>query len=479
MSQCILTNYGLEEITRAISQGSTITISGMKVGSSNDFTLDPTMTTIPDIVFSSTDPTNIQSILMDINVMEVRCYLGTTIGTFNIGCVGIYDDNDSLLMVGKFDDLFEKKATTSESVGNTLQFIMPINVDNIAEGAVITQLQYDIDNTTIKLNQENQLSCQIVPHHVFDVFQSASTKTPPGAFPLWTGEIVNCDGVREEFWTEINARMNAGTVRVISEADWQSEVSSNGWTDGFVVNSSLKTVRLPKLKGILYVGNPSEIVRNIKAGNGSNYQICQMPVFIQVETCAVPATMAQCNAFSDLMRDYITHFQDFDGLYVKLAGTNTASSTNTWTGLNTFTQTIQGVALRAEYADLAEYYKSDKKYPAGTLITFGGDKEITAANREVNGVISTNPGLTIGCSEEDDVLPVALAGKVPVRVRGSVKKFDKIILDPSRTGIAKAVGIELEGKSYLPEEVIGIALESKEAGYDEENLVMCVTKFKF
>lgn len=76
-----------------------------------------------------------------------------------------------------------------------------------------------------------------------------------------------------------------------------------------------------------------------------------------------------------------------------------------------------GVAYRAKWGDLAEYYRSDKIYPSGTLITIGcggGDAEITQAITECNGIISDKPGYELGEKKDIRDLPVALIGKVPV-----------------------------------------------------------------
>lgn len=74
-----------------------------------------------------------------------------------------------------------------------------------------------------------------------------------------------------------------------------------------------------------------------------------------------------------------------------------------------------GMAYRAWWGDLAEYYRSDKVYPAGTLITVGcGPDEITKATTECNGIISERPGYELGEKKDERDLPVALVGKVPV-----------------------------------------------------------------
>ena len=57
--------------------------------------------------------------------------------------------------------------------------------------------------------------------------------------------------------------------------------------------------------------------------------------------------------------------------------------------------TVFAKATSAQYADLAEKYVADAEYPAGTVVVFGGDKEVTVtsvdADHAVAGVVSTNP----------------------------------------------------------------------------------------
>ena len=51
-----------------------------------------------------------------------------------------------------------------------------------------------------------------------------------------------------------------------------------------------------------------------------------------------------------------------------------------------------GSTLHATYADLAEYYEADTEYAVGTVLVFGGEKEVTLSNKQgdhrVAGVVS-------------------------------------------------------------------------------------------
>ena len=150
------------------------------------------------------------------------------------------------------------------------------------------------------------------------------------------------------------------------------------------------------------------------------------------------------------------------------SGSNTFTGNNTYTGINTFNKVVQGTAFRTYWGDLAEIYETDKEYPKGTLVKFGGDKEITIADTQVNAVISSEPGLILNTQNKTGQA-IALIGRVPVRVIGNCKKFDYLTLSD-----VPGVATVLEDNEF-PLNVIARALENKD--YVEEGLVRCVIKF--
>lgn len=90
---------------------------------------------------------------------------------------------------------------------------------------------------------------------------------------------------------------------------------------------------------------------------------------------------------------------------------------------------ITATATSARYADLAEKYESDDNYESGTVVVFGGEKEVTVtdmhADTRVAGVISTNPAFIM--NSEINYPPVALRGKVPVKIIGKISKGDMLV----------------------------------------------------
>ena len=106
------------------------------------------------------------------------------------------------------------------------------------------------------------------------------------------------------------------------------------------------------------------------------------------------------------------------------ANTNVGTITGNWS-------LSAGSKLQATYADLAEYYEADEKYEPGTVLAFGGEKEVTIAEdgtTRVAGVVSTNPAyvMNMKCPGEN-IVALALQGRVPTKVRGNVRKGDMMV----------------------------------------------------
>lgn len=121
--------------------------------------------------------------------------------------------------------------------------------------------------------------------------------------------------------------------------------------------------------------------------------------------------------------------------------------------------------LQATYADIAERFAADAKYPEGTLVRIGGDEEITATtksyDKEAFGIVSTKPAfmLNAGAGDNDTHPFVALAGRVPALVEGKVKKGQRIVSsDIPGVGIA----VNISDRKLNQFNIIGRALESKD-----------------
>jgi hypothetical protein len=121
-------------------------------------------------------------------------------------------------------------------------------------------------------------------------------------------------------------------------------------------------------------------------------------------------------------------------------------------------------ATQAQYADVAEMYLSDHDYDPGTVITIGGVLEITECGLGdyPAGVVSTDPAYLMN-SELTAGLPIALVGRVPVRIFGSVMKGQKVYSDimgrASKNSEGALVGISLEDNADEGEKLVECMLK--------------------
>ena len=131
---------------------------------------------------------------------------------------------------------------------------------------------------------------------------------------------------------------------------------------------------------------------------------------------------------------------------VSVASVTTANVT---TGANTTAGTLTGnwtlttgSRLQATYADLAERFEADAQYEPGTVMALGGDKEVTAVQYDLSddifGVVSDTAAylMNSGAGSDKTHPPIAMTGRVQVKVIGSVKKGDRLV--SAGNGLARA-----------------------------------------
>jgi hypothetical protein len=121
--------------------------------------------------------------------------------------------------------------------------------------------------------------------------------------------------------------------------------------------------------------------------------------------------------------------------------------------------TFVGIATQAQYADLAEYYIADVEYPVGTVLEFGGNNEVTQSTSNhatsIAGTVSDKPAYIMNSGLDHPLrTPVALMGRVPCRVVGTIRKGDRLVAS-DMPGVATV----LDPTLYQPGCIIGKALE--------------------
>jgi len=124
---------------------------------------------------------------------------------------------------------------------------------------------------------------------------------------------------------------------------------------------------------------------------------------------------------------------------------------------NVYATLFTGTATVAQYADLAEKYEADAEYEVGTVVSFGGEKEITISDvyldHRVAGVVSADPGFLMNEAMENGTV-VALRGRIPCKVSGDIKKGDLLISKGDGTACA------VEPLEALAGTILGKSLEN-------------------
>jgi hypothetical protein len=120
-----------------------------------------------------------------------------------------------------------------------------------------------------------------------------------------------------------------------------------------------------------------------------------------------------------------------------------ANATGNIGNATSYFNTVFAKATSAQYADLAEMYAADAAYAPGTVVSFGGANEVTQSNKDadraVAGVVSTNPSYIMNAGQAgDNVVAVALTGRVPTSVTGAVDKGDLMVSNGDGTARAEA-----------------------------------------
>lgn len=113
-----------------------------------------------------------------------------------------------------------------------------------------------VDNDTITVNENGVATAHAVGHNIFDIFYSMSSKAPAGAMDLSLGTLIaSCDTVFPDFWSECVTRKAEGSIRTLTEEEWQAEATANGSCGAFVVDEEAKSVRLPKIMNMIQPGD--------------------------------------------------------------------------------------------------------------------------------------------------------------------------------------------------------------------------------
>lgn len=222
--------------------------------------------------------------------------------------------------------------------------------------------------------------------------------------------------------------ITANATSVSISGNLVSNVTGNATTAGTVTTAAQPNITsVGTLTSLAVTGNITS--GNASLGNAvtSNYFIGAL--YGQANTASTVTTAAQPNitsvstSFTNLT---FANAQTITGNNMTLT-TGSSSNAGTITGNWSLSS---GSKLQATYADLAEYYEADQEYEPGTVLEFGGEKEVTLAQdgtTRVAGVVSTDPAYAMNAKCPGIAVALALQGRVPTKVRGTIRKGDMMV----------------------------------------------------
>ena len=307
----------------------------------------------------------------------------------------------------------------------------------------------------------NQAGNQLFTFNHDDTTRTDTTGT---ASPAFGGTITVVDGITTNAQGHVTA-VNVGTITLPSEADTLDTVTGRGATTTNDISiGKLNTHVVPSGTGTIVVGGAASTTTT-QGALATSVSVSAAGILTvtgsahDLSTTSSP-TFAGLTSAGNVLPDSTANNRTLGSSSQKW---NNIYTTNISTGSNSVAGTIEGdwtlttgSTMQATYADLAEIYDTDRLYPAGTIVMFGGDKEVTQttelATTRVAGVVSSEPAFIM--NTDSDGQPIALKGRVPVLIEGTV--------DPGSFIVSSDIpGVGVASDKYIAGAVIGKAIKAK------------------
>lgn len=243
----------------------------------------------------------------------------------------------------------------------------------------------------------------------------ASTSTTTGALQVSGG--VGVVG-------NINAGNITASIGSLSSMSATGNVSAANLVSSFGLWGTVRTAAQPNITSVGTLASLS-VTGNVSAAN----VVSSFGLWGTLRTAAQP-NITSVGTLTDLSVSGGVTVNSSNNL-LAIANAGTAGVGNIGASGQGF-NTVFAKSTSAQYADVAERYLTDSDYEPGTVLHFGGEYEVTQCNEDhctrIAGVVSTNPAVTMNDSLQGTyVIDLALLGRVPTKVVGSVTKGDMMV----------------------------------------------------
>jgi hypothetical protein len=345
-------------------------------------------------------------------------FMRATANTATTGTVRV--QNNTGLFVGT-SNVFNVNTTLSDA-----------NIKSDISGGNLT-IQANVGGTTFNVAQALGAS------GTFAISNAATVGTTLSATGNITGANVNTAGL-----VSAGGNVRGGNIVSLATITGVSVVASGNVTGGNLVTTGLVSstgniTSAANIAGTFFIGNGSQLtglsaaVSVTKIENGTSKAEINSSGGNLAVTIGGVANVAVIDNTSTI---YVT---TANVASIAKSGTNAVGNIGS---ASNFFNRVFATATTALYADVAERFAADETLEPGTVVELGGAKEITKSQQELSenvfGVISTRAAYLMngGAGDDDTHPPVAMTGRVPVRVVGYVRKGDRLV--SAGNGLARA-----------------------------------------
>jgi hypothetical protein len=261
-----------------------------------------------------------------------------------------------------------------------------------------------------------------------------------------------------------NARPSSTTAALGDEATYPGQIATLSYVNNKIANSIGTTVTntFASINNSTFTGNTNIATLTVSGSSTLSDVLINGNLVVNGTTTSLNVTTLDVADLNITLARNAASASAANGAGLTVNGANAtliyANADDSWNFNKTVTAPLfNGIASSARYADLAENYVADAKYEPGTVLDFGGDKEVTLSDGQhptrVAGVVTSNPAYLMNSDCKGEfVVALALQGRVPCKVIGYIQKGD--ILVSNGDGVAKR---SLDPK---PGTIIGKALET-------------------
>ena len=365
----------------------------------------------------------------------VQGYAAVTGGGTNINSVSVGNStpggvntqvqfNDAGALAGSSGLVYNK---TTGTLTATLYAGSGANLTNIAGANVTGEVAFaSTANAVVGANVSGTVALATTAGTVTTAAQPNITSVGTLSSLVVTGNISGANLTGNHFGSgaalsSITGANVTGTVSAANNSSFLGGTAAASYLLTTGTGSSLTAIAGANVTGTVPTANNSAFLGGTAAasyllttGTGSS--------LTAITGANVTGTVANATTVTGATQNNIT---TLGALTVLSSGANTTAGTITgnWS-------LSAGSRLSATYADLAEYYQADAAYEPGTVLMFGGEHEVTLAEEStsrVAGVVSTNPAYAMNSNCPDIAVAIALQGRVPCKVQGTIRKGDMMI----------------------------------------------------